>query len=101
MIRHIVLFKIESTFTDTEKTNIKTRLKDMLLDLEHKIKEIRSISVWLNAREAKATNYDIMLDTTFDSLDALERYRVHPDHVKVLEYVNSIKLQRVAIDSDF
>ena len=101
MIRHIVLFKIESTFTDTEKTNIKTRLKDMLLDLEHKIKEIRSISVWLNAREAKATNYDIMLDTTFDSLDALERYRVHPDHVNVLEYVNSIKLQRVAIDSDF
>ena len=73
----------------------------MLLDLEHKIKEIRSISVWLNAREAKATNYDIMLDTTFDSLDALERYRVHPDHVNVLEYVNSIKLQRVAIDSDF
>ena len=100
MIRHIVLFKLDSSYTETVKNGIKTQLRDMLLDLQHKINEIKSINVWFKAKDASANNYDIMLDTTFDSLETLEQYRVHPAHVKVLEYVNAKKLQRVAIDFD-
>lgn len=100
MIRHIVIFKLESSYSDTEKTGIKTQLKDMLLDLQDKIDEIKSMSVWFSTKQAGAASSDIMLDTTFDSLETLEHYRVHPAHVKVLEYVKSLKLQRASIDFD-
>ena len=100
MIRHIVLFKLEDSYTDTEKAGIKTQLKSMLLDLQHKIDEIKSISVWLRTEQASSASSDIMLDSTFDSLETLEQYRVHPAHIKVLEYVNNLKLQRASIDYD-
>lgn len=101
MIRHIVLFKLEDDYSGQEKETIKTELKAKLLELKDKIDELKALSVWFKAEKAVATNSDVMLDTSFDSLDALERYRVHPDHVKVVEHLKTLKLQRASIDFEY
>ena len=98
MIRHIVLWKLENVYTDNEKANIKTQLKTMLLDLKPKISELKGIEVNFNSEKAGAANFDIMLDTSFNSMEDLDKYRVHPDHLKVAEYLKTLNLQRASID---
>ena len=101
MIRHIVLWKLDSEYSGTEKANIMTQLKTMLLDLKPKIHELKSIEVWFNSEKAGAANFDVMLDTSFGNMDDLDKYRIHPDHLKVAEYLKTLKLQRASIDFEF
>lgn len=101
MIKHLVLWKFDESYTSEEKNNLMENMRDRLLALKDKISEIHEIQVYFNDDSAAAANFDIMLDTEFDSLDDLNAYQVHPEHVKVLQYVKSLKLQRAAIDYPF
>ena len=56
---------------------------------------------YVNDSEAPSVNYDIMLDTIFNSMNDLEEYQRHPAHMRVVEYIKSLKLQRAAIDYNF
>lgn len=43
-------------------------------------------------------SYDISLLTRFDSLEDMQAYQVHPVHLKVIEYMTSIRESSVAVD---
>jgi hypothetical protein len=101
MIHHIVLWKLDDTYSSNEKTEIKKQLKDKLLNLLHYIDELRSIEVNFNSENAVADNFDIILDTKFDSIQDLKKYQIHPDHIKVAEYLKTLKLKRASIDYEY
>ena len=42
--------------------------------------------------------YDAVLISTFEDADALARYKVHPEHVKVSNYCKKIRDSRVFVD---
>lgn len=42
--------------------------------------------------------FDIVLTADFADFDALERYRVHPEHRKVAEFVRTVAVGRSAVD---
>ena len=98
MIRHIVLWKIDDTYSSDEKTKIKKQLNDKLLNLLNLIDELRFLEIGFNLKNAGTDNFDVLLDTKFDSLEDLKKYQAHPEHVKVAGYIKTLKLKRASID---
>lgn len=100
MINHVVLFKLKEFKSDTEKNDIRSKFVNALLDLKDKIDVLKHIEVGSHYT-LNAPSYDIALITHFESLEDLEAYKVHPDHLKVVELVKEIITERAAVDFEF
>ncbi len=96
MLRHIVLFRMKAT-ADAERASSVERLSGALLALPAHIGEIRALSVGANILE-RPGNWDLALTVDVDDLDALEVYRLHPEHKKVLALVDELAAERCAVD---
>lgn len=92
MIKHIVLFKLK----DRSAENIE-RTAQVLRDMEGKIEVLRSIEVGIDVLHSERS-YDIALTTSFDSMDDLQAYQVHPVHQKVIEYMTSVRESSISVD---
>ncbi|MBQ4373001.1 MAG: Dabb family protein, partial [Lachnospiraceae bacterium] len=66
-----------------EKQQVKAGIKEGLEGLAGKIPGMTEIHVYTNGLET--SNADLMLDSTFESFEALKGYAVHPDHVAVAD----------------
>ncbi len=92
MITHIVLFKLKDNSTKSiEKT------RNILMDMEGKIQELKYIEVGIDVTHSDRS-YDLALITKFDSVEDLEAYQVHPVHVKVAEYIVSVRASTATVD---
>ena len=100
MINHVVLFKLKNYNSEAEKQDTIATLEDALLGLLGKISELKHIEVGVNY-EITSKSYDICLFTHFESVIDLDAYRVHPDHVKVVELLNQHVVERAAVDFEF
>lgn len=101
MVKHVVMWKLDDSYSVEEKENLKQEFRFKLLDLKDKIDVLQSIEVYLNTYDEKETNFDILLDTSFKTMEDLKTYSVHPEHIKVVEFVNSLKLDRACVDSEY
>ena len=81
MVKHIILWQLKEEFNKAEKENIKKGIKEGLEGLLGKIDGLCEIKVYTDGLES--SNADLMLDSTFESVEALKSYAVHPDHVDV------------------
>lgn len=100
MINHVVMFKLKKYESDSEKQNVICSIEDALLGLSGKINELKYIEVGVNY-ELAAKSFDVCLITHFESLDGLEVYRVHPEHLKVVELISQHVVERAAVDFEF
>ncbi|MFA5327210.1 MAG: Dabb family protein [Prolixibacteraceae bacterium] len=100
MINHVVLFKLKKYDSDSEKQNVISSIEDALLDLSGKIQELKHIEVGVNY-ELVSKSYDICLITHFETVDQLDAYRIHPDHLKVAELIGKHAVERAAVDFEF
>lgn len=74
-------------------------MKEHLEALKGVIPEIVSCEVGVNVEdESLASNYDACLVAQFRSLEDLETYKHHPEHVKVSSYCKKVRESRVACD---
>ena len=99
MINHVVLFKLRE-YSEEEKLAVITELKSKLYALKDKIAELKFIEVGENY-ELDAKSYDLALLSHFDSLEDLDKYRVHPEHLKVVERIGQTTVARAAVDFNF
>jgi len=99
MINHIVLFKLKD-FPKEEKAKAVKELKTLLEGLKEKIDEVKYLEVGTNY-ELDAKSYDIALISHFSSLEDLDTYRVHPEHLKVVERIKETTSERAAVDYRF
>lgn len=97
MVRHIVMWKFKDEAEGLTKKENLLKVKGMLEELPEKIDFIRKMEVHLNEND-NGKNFDAVLISEFDSLDDVKRYRVHPDHVKISEYVSLVRLERASVD---
>lgn len=81
MVKHVILWKLKDDFSENEKAKIKQGIKDGLEGLFGKIPGLVEIKVYINGLQTSTA--DLMLDSTFESADALKGYSVHPAHVAV------------------
>ena len=94
MIKHIVMIRLRET--EKRKANA-IRLKEAIEGLMGKIPELLTMEVGLNVN-TKASAYDLVLTSGFESLEALDAYRVHPEHKKVLELLYEVMEQTAVVD---
>ncbi len=81
MVKHVIVWKLKDEYSAEEKENIKKGIKEGLESLKGKIPGLVDIKVNING--LASSNADLMLDSTFETEDALKGYSVHPEHVKV------------------
>ncbi|MDY9919562.1 Stress responsive A/B Barrel Domain [Proteiniphilum saccharofermentans] len=101
MIRHLVFFKLAEEAEGNAKAENILIVKEKLEALKAVIPVIRKIEVFSNHPLASSENYDIVLDSEFDSLEDLKTYAGHPEHLKVGEFIGKVRIGRAAIDYEF
>lgn len=100
MIRHIVMWKFKDFAEGLSREENLLKVKTMLEALPEKIDFIREMQVQINVNP-KDGMYDAVLLSTFDTLDDVARYRVHPEHKKISSYVALIRENRASVDYEF
>lgn len=83
MVKHIILWTLKE-MSEEEKTSVKMGIKTGLESLKGKIPGLVDIKVNAEGRLSSSTA-DLMLDSTFDSFEALKGYSKHPEHVAVAD----------------
>ena len=83
MVKHVILWTLKDELSAEEKVTIKQGIKEGLEGLKDKVPGIVDIKVNINGLES--SNADLMLDSTFESIEALKGYSVHPEHVAVAD----------------
>lgn len=98
MIKHIVMWKLREFPSREDKAKIARNLRQKLLEMKKSVHEIKNIEVGINYEKASTANYDVILITEFLSMEDLQKYKVHPAHQELVEYLQNIRELRVAID---
>lgn len=73
------------------------RAAEILRGLEGKVPVVRKIEVGVDVLRS-GRSYDIALTVRLDSLQDLEAYQAHPEHVKVAEYIASVRESVAVVD---
>ena len=97
MIHHIVMFKLSDAPGSEQKERNIAEVKRRLEALPAKIDVIRSLEVGVNLVKQERA-FDIVLVSTFDNLDDLEIYRVHPEHQEFVAYVGQLREKVASVD---
>ena len=100
MINHVVLFKLKEYSSVEEKKEVLDQFEAKLLALKGLIAELKFIEVGKHYL-IDSPSYDLSLITHFDSIEDLDVYRVHPEHLKVVDFVKEITVDRAAVDYEF
>lgn len=96
MIKHIVLFKMRDDIDVQEKASELAIIKTELENLMGRVPSLRSMEVGLNCN--KEEKYELALVSTFDDLEGLEAYAVHPEHVAVGKKIRAMLDMRACTD---
>lgn len=83
MVKHIILWTLKE-MPEEEKERVKAGIKEGLEGLQGRIPGLVDIKVQVAGRMETSTA-DLMLDSTFDSPEALSGYACHPEHVAVAD----------------
>lgn len=96
MLKHIVMWKFKDAEGKTKKENIQI-VKNGLQSLPPKIPHIKNLTFLENKIECDR-NFDALLVVETENEQELERYKIHPEHQKVAEYVKKVTENRGAVD---
>ena len=80
MVKHVILWQLKDELSDAEKAAVKAGIKE---GLAGKVPGL--VEVHVNINGLPSSTADLMLDTTFESAEALKGYSVHPAHVAVAD----------------
>ncbi len=97
MIKHIVMFRLKDSAAGKSKDENLRELKNMLESLQGKIPVLKCLEVGINQGESSSSS-DIGLYSEFDDMQALGNYRNHPEHVKVVEFIDNVCSERRVLD---
>ncbi len=97
MIRHIVMFRFRDTAEATRAENTR-KAAELLAGLQGHVPTLLTSEVRLNADGAAAGNYDLVLITTHESLEALDAYQKHPAHLAVAAFIGGVREARACVD---
>lgn len=83
MVKHVILWTLKDEYSGKQMEDIKAGIKEGLEGLKGEIPGLVEIQV--NIEPLRSSNCDLMLDSTFESEEALKAYAVNPLHVQVAD----------------
>ncbi len=81
MVKHVILWTLKAELSEQEKAEVKKGIKEGLEGLKGRIPGM--IDIRVNIDCLPSSNADVMLDSSFETAEALKGYSVHPEHVAV------------------
>ena len=97
MLKHIVFIRLKGKDAGANKREILQKLKSMLDALPAAIADIDKMETGLNF-STRPSAFDLALTVDLKDEDALNRYRVHPEHKKVLDYMAGLDMETAVVD---
>ena len=97
MVKHVILWQLKDEYSAEQKAEIKAGIKANLESLQGKIPGLLEIKV--NIEPLASSNVDLMLDSSFESEEALKGYSVHPEHVKVAGFIHKVRAAQAVTDT--
>lgn len=94
MIKHIVMMRLKDLGI-REKEHQRRIIKQKLDALLGIIPSLKAMEVGLNFSD-RETAFDLVLVSLFEDHAGLDAYRLHPEHVEVLNYLKD-KLETTAV----
>ncbi len=85
MIRHVVMFKFRPAVTERQRSEAVERLGA----LGAKIPEVREWSVGAHIDTGRKA-WDMVQVSGFDDFAALDRFRIHPEHAAVRDFLAQV-----------
>ncbi len=85
MFNHVVFFKLKEPLESN-----KVELKRRLLEMPREISQIKEIKIGFNVIHSERS-VDVCLHVVFNNREDLNIYIEHPFHIKVAEYIGTIK----------
>lgn len=97
MVKHVILWQLKDELTKEQISEVKAGIKSGLEGLKGEIPGLIDITVVTEG--LASSNADVMLDSTFESEEALKGYATHPKHVAVADgKVRPYTANRVCMD---
>ncbi len=94
MLRHIVMIKFNA---DQDVEKLSGEFKQLLDALLSSVESLKSMEVGLNISK-KPSAYHLVLTADFNNESGLDAYRIHPDHVKILDRMKETVEKVAAVD---
>jgi hypothetical protein len=85
MVKHIVMFNFKE---ENKELNL-LKAKEMLEALFQTVETLKKMEVGINFSEEERA-MDLSLYSEFDDAEGLAEYAVHPDHLKVVEFIKAV-----------
>lgn len=95
MVRHIVMYKLINPTNENKQA-----LVDKFLSMKGKIDLLVDINSGVDKVQSQRS-FDVVLDCVFSSMEDLEKYRVHPVHLPVMEYVKGVVEKSHSVDYEY
>lgn len=96
MVKHIVSFKLKSFDSAELKAQKLAEFKKELELLTQKIDVLQSMEVGINANPAES--FDFCLISTFNTLEEVDIYAKHPEHLAVAVKIREVLENRACVD---
>ncbi len=78
MVKHMIIWKLKE---DIDKETVSADIKASLEGLVGKIEGLTEMHIL--TEKLPSSSGDIMMDSTFESVEALQNYQKHPLHVEI------------------
>ncbi len=96
MIRHIVMWDFAEGFTPEENRLNAVQIKSALEDMLFAIEGVVFMQVVIDSMET--SNADILLDSTFTDVAALQKCYEHPAYERILEFMEECTVNKKRMD---
>jgi hypothetical protein len=92
------MWKFTDEFEGMAKEEIMDKVTEMFVHLKKTIPQIKFMSVERDVLRSERS-FDMIYVTEFESLDELEIYRVHPEHMKVAQFIGKVRVAQAVTDT--
>lgn len=96
MVNHIVLWNFKPELNEQEREEAGEKIRQSLEAVREKAEGVVSLEVRIS--ELASSSRDIALISSFETVDALNAYQVHPEHVRAAGYIKTVTCDRACFD---
>ncbi|MDM0072509.1 Dabb family protein [Variovorax sp. J31P207] len=96
MVKHIVMWSVVGTIAVEKQRNIQL-VRDCFLGLKNSIPGLISLEIGVDLSKVDYA-CDVVLNSEFESWEALEGYSTHPAHLRVRDELSGIRIARHQVD---
>jgi hypothetical protein len=90
VLTHIVFFKL---FDPAKAPEVRERI----LAMKGKIPELLELEVGVDVLRSERS-YDVALLSKHENMAAMQRYQVHPEHVALKGYLDTVRERSICVD---